>query len=271
MSDTTTRTTPRWRPILYGVLMLTLLVLYLGDRPQQLAFIVTAFGEFPVGEGASHEIHFLAQGVLAWVIVAAIAVQVRRPTTRIGALWVHTLALLLAFSLLLVLADLPAEVVPILMAAIVLAVLGFLAHPAPLSDKLRFGSRPSPVLLALAGGGAIAWVTYAAGQFSIQASSGPHDEHFTFGHWVVMAAYGLLVPLFAVLAGLKVTGWRFPLWAAGLMSVMLGVGSLAIAAVSQLTTLWSLVAIVWGGGLIVAGELEARQTQPNRTPVPASR
>ncbi len=271
MTEATTRPIPRWRPITYGVLMVLLLFLYLGDRPQQLAFLVTAFGDFPVGEGATHEIHFLAQGVLAWVIVASVAIQVRRPATRIGALWVHTLGLVLTFSLLLVLSDLPAEVVPILLAAIVLAVLAFVAHPAAWGDKFRLVDRPSAVLLSLAGIGAVAWLTYAAGQLSINVSSGPHDEHHQFGHWVVMAAYGLLVPLFAAVAGLKVTGWRFPLLVAGLMSIVLGVGSLAITAVSQLSTIWALAAILWGAGFIAAGELEARQSLSTRTPVTAGR
>ena len=273
MTDTTARPVPRWRPITYGVLMVLLLFLYLGDRPQQLAFLVTAFGDLSPDQGATHEIHFLAQGVLAWVIVAAIAVQVRRPTMRIGALWVHTLGLLLAFTLLLVLADLPAEVVPILAGAIVLAALGFFAHPAALRDKLRTVAPPSVVLLALTGIAGVVWVVYAFGQFDIHAASGPQDEHHQFGHWVVMGAYGLLVPLFAAVAGLKVTGWRFPLWVAGLMSVALGIGSLAISAVSQLSTFWALLAIVWGAGFIGVGELEARQTEPAREPSasPASR
>lgn len=67
------------------------------------------------------------------------------------------------------------------------------------------------------------------------------------------------------------SGWRFPLWVAGLMAAALGVGSLGITAVSQLTTLWSLVAIVWGAAFIAVGELEARQQAPHNRPAPTYR
>ncbi len=252
----TTHPIPRWRLITFWVLLLVLLFLHLGERPQQLGFPVTAFGGFPVGEGATHEIHWFAQGVFAWTIVAAVAVQLRRPAEQIGAAWVYGVGTIVAFAMVLGLADLPAEVVPIVAAATVIAGIAFVAHPSTWRAKFTSVAPPSRWLFALVAVAAIPLVLYAIGQLDIHTSSGPHDEHYEFGHWVVMAVYALLVPLFGAVAAWKVSGWRFPLWVAGLMSIALGIGSLGITAVSQLSTLWSLLAIGWGIAFIVVGERE---------------
>ena len=259
MTETTTPPIPRWRLITFWVLLVVLLFLHLGERPQQLSFIVTAFGGFPAGEGATHEMHWFAQGVFAWSMVAAVAAQLRRPAAQVGAAWVYGAGTVLAFVMVLALADLPAEVIPIIAAAIVIAALAFVAHPSSWRAKFTSVTTPSRTLFALAAVAAVPSVVYAIGQLDIHLGSGPGDEHYTFGHWVVMAIYALLVPIFGAVAAWKVSGWRFPLWVAGLMAAALGVGSLGITAVSQLTTGWSLLAIAWGAAFIAVGELEARQ------------
>jgi hypothetical protein len=258
MTETISTRIPRWRQITFWVLMVLLLFLHLGERPEQLAFVITAFGGFPAGAGATHEMHWFAQGAFAWVIVAAVAVQLRRPAPQIGAAWVYGAGTVVAFAMILALTDLPAEVVPVLAAATVIAGIAFLAHPSAWRAKFTPVARPSRALVALAAIATVPAVIYAIGQLDIHAASGPHDEHYEFGHWVVMAVYALLVPLFGAVAAWKVSGWRFPLWAAGLMSIALGIGSLGIAAVSQLSTVWSLLAITWGVAFIVLGEREAR-------------
>jgi len=271
MTATTTPPIPRWRMITFWVLLVVLLFLHLGERPQQLSFIVTAFGGFPAGEGATHEIHWFAQGVFAWSMVAAVVAQLRRPAAQVGAAWVYGAGTVLAFAMVLALADLPAEVVPIVAAAIVIAAIAFVAHPSSWRAKFTPVTTPSRTLFALAAIAAVPSVVYAVGQLDIHLSSGPHDEHYTFGHWVVMAVYALLVPLFGAVAAGKVSGWRFPLWVAGIMAAALGVGSLGITAVSQLTTTWSLLAIAWGAAFIGVGELEAREHGPRSQPAPIGR
>jgi hypothetical protein len=250
--------TPRWRLITFWTLMLLLLFLHLGERPEQLSFVVTAFGGFPDGAGATHEIHWFTQGVFAWAIVAAVVAQLRRPAAQVGAAWVYGAGTVLAFVMVLALADLPTEVVPIVAAATVIAAIAFVAHPSTWRAKFATVTRPSLTLLTLAAVAAVPFIVYAFGQLEIHAGSGPHDEHLEFGHWVVMAVYALLVPLFGAVAAGKVSGWRFPLWVAGLMSISLGVGSLGITAVSQLSSISSLLAIAWGTVFIGMGEREAR-------------
>jgi hypothetical protein len=260
MTDTTNPSTPRWRRITFWFLLVVLLFLHLGERPEQLGFIVTAFSGFPEGAGATHEIHWFAQGVFAWAIVAAVVAQVRRPTAQVGAAWVYGAGTVLAFTMVLALAELPAEVVPVVAAATLIAVLAFVAHPSTWREKFTAVRRPSPALYAMAVVAAVPLVIYAVGQLDIHTASGPHDEHYEFGHWVVMAVYALLIPILGAVAARKVSGWRFPLWTAGLTAAMFGIGSLGITAVSQLSTPWALLAILWGVAFIVAGEREARQT-----------
>jgi hypothetical protein len=264
---TTYTTPPRWRSITFGLLMALLLFLHLGERPEQLGYVFTAFGGLPAGAGATHEIHFFAQGVLAWVILVAVLVQLRRPATQVGAAWVYGAGSVLAFTMILALADLPAEAVPVVTAAVALAVLAFVAHPSRWRAKVTSIARPSVTLYALVAVATVPLVVYAIGQLDIHAGSGPHDEHYQFGHWVVMAVYALLIPLFGAVAAWKVPGWRFPLWAAGLMGIAFGVGSLGITAVSQLSTHWAVLAIACGAAFIGVGELQVR----SNTEAPAQR
>jgi hypothetical protein len=258
----TEATAPRWRLVAFWLLMVVLLVLHLGERPQMLVFPFVAFDG---GDHAGHEIHLFAQGVFAWLVLAAFAVHLRRPAARIGALWSITLGTVVAFGLLAMFADLPPEVGPILLAAVAVAVLALLAHPAPLHAKLASSARPSPILGALTLVGGVPLAVYAFGQLGIHQGSGPADEHYAFGHWVVMAAVALVPVALAAVAAVKVAGWRFPLWAAGLMVAALGVASLGLSAASQLSTPWAMAAVGWGVIFVAAGELGARR-RPGSSP-----
>ncbi len=271
MTETTTTRTPRWRLVVFWLLLLILLVLHLGERPEQLGFVVTAFGGYPEGAGATHEIHMFAQGVFAWVLVAAVLVQLRRPARQVGAAWVYGVASVLAFTMVLAMVDLPADVVGVVAAAIVIAALAFVVHPSSLRAKFSSVARPSALLFVLVAVAAVPLVVYAAGQLNIHAASGPHDEHYAFGHWVIMAVYALLAPVLAAVAAWKVSGWRFVVWVSALMVAALGVASLGIDAASQLSTLWAVLAIVWAIGFIAAGEREARAEVATETASHAAR
>jgi len=270
MTKSITPPIPRWRLISFSVLMVLLLFLHLGERPEQLSYVFTAFGGFPDGAGATHEIHWFAQGVFVWAILAAVVVQLRRPAAQVGAAWVYGAGTVLMFAMVLAVADLPSEVVPVVAVAIVIAGIAFVVHPSTWRAKYASVERPSPGLFALVAVAAVPLIAYAVGQLDIHTSSGSHDEHHEFGHWIVMAVYALLVLLFGAVAAWKVSGWRFPLWTAGLMVAALGLGSLGITAVSQLSTGWAALAIAWGVVYIGVGELQARSPLASAGPQDAT-
>jgi hypothetical protein len=246
---------PRWRSIAFWILMVLLVVLHVGDRPEVLTWIVTAVAGNPPG---GHDLHMFAQGVIMWTVIVAVGLNLRRTVQQVGAAWVYTIMSVLGFGLFLVLADVPSAVVGILAAAIVVGFLAFLAHPAGLRAKFQSVERPSVALLALVGAAAIPLVTYASGQLSIHLGSGPADEHFAFNHWIVMAVYALVSVALGLPAALKVSGWRVPAWTSGLMVALLGIGSLLLSAPSQLTGMWAVLAILWGAAFIAVAEVEAR-------------
>ena len=103
--------------------------------------------------------------------------------------------------------------------AIVIAAVAFVAHPSSWLARFTPVATPSRTLSALAAIAAVPRVIYAIGQLDIHLGSGPHDEHYEFGHWVVMAVNALLVPLFGAVAAWKVSGWRFPLRGAAFIAV----------------------------------------------------
>jgi hypothetical protein len=253
--STGTIAVPRWRTITFWVLMVVLLFLHLGERPQMLTWLVTSFG----GGHDGHEIHTFAQGVIGWTVIAAVAMNLRATARQVGAAWVYGLISVLAFAMFLALADLPPEVVPIVAAVLVVGLVAFLAHPSSLRAKFRPVEPPSRSLLGLIAVAAVPLVVYAAGQLSIHAGSGPHDEHYQFGHWIVMAVYALTVIPIGLVAAFKVPGWRFPAWVAGAVVGLLGVASLGINAVSQLSTPWALAAITWAVAFVGVAEREARR------------
>lgn len=258
MNRTTTAPVARWRMIVFWVLMVILLFLHVGENPAALGWLVVAFAGFPEGAGATHEMHWFTISAFTWMAVAAILINLRRPASQVGAAWAYGLGTVLAFGLVLAFADLPPEIAPILTVAILIAVLAFFAHPSSLRAKITPVERPSVKLFAFAALAAVPLVVYGFGQLQIQMSSGAGDEHFEFGHWVVMGVFPLVAFALAVVAASKVSGWRFPLWASGLMVLVLGIGSLGINAVSQLQTSWAVLAILWGAAFIAVGEREAR-------------
>jgi len=258
VNETTAAPVARWRMIVFWVLMVVLLFLHVGENPATLGWLVVAFAGFPEGAGATHEMHWFTISAFTWMAVIAILINLRKPASQVGAAWAYGLGTFLAFGLVLALADLPPEIAPILTVAMVIAVLAFFAHPSSLRAKITPVERPSMTLFALAALAAVPLVVYGIGQLQIQMTSGVGDEHFEFGHWVVMGVFPLVALALALVAASKVSGWRFTLWASGLMVLALGIGSLGINAVSQLSTLWAVLAIVWGATFIAVGERELR-------------
>jgi hypothetical protein len=89
-----------------------------------------------------------------------------------------------------------------------------------------------------------------------QKEDANHDmEHIAVGHYRSMAAYSLIIILIGILASFRPGGWRFAMWIAGLLAVMLGLASVVLpSAGSSLGLVWGLAAIVWCIAFIAIGE-----------------
>ncbi len=70
-----------------------------------------------------------------------------------------------------------------------IAGIAFVAHPSTWRAKFTSIAPPSRWLFGLVAVAAMPLVLYAIGQLDIHTSSGTHDEHYEFGHWVVMAMH----------------------------------------------------------------------------------
>ncbi|HEY4497597.1 MAG TPA: hypothetical protein VJC20_02480 [Candidatus Paceibacterota bacterium] len=97
-----------------------------------------------------------------------------------------------------------------------------------------------------------------------QEEEAKHDmEHITVGHYRSMAAYSLIIILIGILASFRPGGWRFAMWVAGLLAIILGLASVVLpSAESSLGLVWGLVAIVWGIAFIAVGEFDRRKVVP---------
>jgi len=73
-----------------------------------------------------------------------------------------------------------------------------------------------------------------------------------------MGIYPIVTLLMATVATLKVSGWRLPGLFAGALVIAHGLASLVLPAASALSTLWAVLALLWGVAFVVAVEREAR-------------
>ena len=141
-------------------------------------------------------------------------------------------------------------------------------HPAR-HEMLRAGSGVSPTLMLIAGLSAIPLVGYALDQASKQRTAFA-DPHTVLEHWTGMTALAIALPLVAILAALRTTGWRVPSWSAGGAAVVLGLASVLFPdQVSSFGTVGGGAAMVAGVLFISLAEREIRSLAFSRSLAPA--
>ncbi|EMA33326.1 hypothetical protein [Halobiforma nitratireducens] len=203
-----------------------------------------------------HRVHHSMIGGTLAVFAATVAVQLYRPTKRVGALQA-ALAFAVAAFVLTAIASGPAAVGEILV-FLVPVVLIALLHPArsELVPRLTGVDRR---VLAVAGVGAIGFAALAVTEFVNHTTLA--DEHVLMGHYEFML-FGLVsIGLFGLLGALKPTGWRTPLYAAGILALLFAASSLAFPGVEQgssLGTVGAIAVILWAISLIGVSEYVER-------------
>jgi hypothetical protein len=221
---------------------------------ETMTMVVTAWSggyAFP-----AHRVHHIVIGGTLAVFVAMVAVQLYRPTKRVGALQAALAFTIAAFVLTAIASGLTAagELLVFLVPVVLIA----LVHPArsELAPRLEGVDRR---VLAVAGVGAIGFAALAVAEFVNHTTLA--DEHVAFGHYEFML-FGLVsIGLFGLLGALKPTGWRIPLYATGLLALLFAVGSLAFPGAEQgssLGTVGATAVILWAIALIGVSEYVER-------------
>jgi len=199
-----------------------------------------------------------------FVLGASVAVgclaQWRNPVGRVAGLQQG----LVASALLLGAGAFGLRIEPALGGLVVLAVTGLLAavHPArgqlfePAKDAGQGPVRIQRLALAVLSVGALVPASLlATGLLKDAASSGPSCflGQCSFGDRLAeMAAALVAVPLFGLLAAAGSSGWRLPLWTAGLGAGIIGAGSVAFPGTTVSLGLGGgVAALVWGASVLL--------------------
>ena len=238
----------------FGFGLLELMVMWLPGET-----LLSTFGgeEYPGGL-LVHRSHFMAVGVVAWTIVPAVLVQLRKPWRRVAPMLVAVvmgIAGAIAYGLDGTLATWVGEDFILTILILVLAVL----H-SRVRDLFR---RPNlhPAMIRWGVIGAVPWAVYALMQAQLQFRPAPGDIHGGIEHWAAAFMMAVAVISCAVIGASDHDGWRLPAWTAALASVLFGVHSLVFPGLaSGLSTLWAVAAVVWGVVYAVALVRRSRRT-----------
>ncbi|WP_290818783.1 hypothetical protein [Halovivax sp.] len=185
-----------------------------------------------------HRVHHVMIGGTLAVFVATVAIQLYRPSKRVGALQAAIAFVIAAFALT-ILASGPAAAGEILVFVVPVLLIAAL-HPArrQLVPSLE---RVDVRLLALAAVGAIGFGTVAVGEYAAHTTLG--NEHVVFGHYEFMLIALASIGLFAILGALRPIGWRALVYGAGALAILFAVGSLAFPGIEQGSSLGPIAAL----------------------------
>lgn len=232
-----------WLTSLEVVLLLGVGLLEVGFMWLPDATVVSMFDDVGAAE-LVHRGHFNSIGIVAWALVPAVLVQLRRPEQRVAAM-LQAVGIVLAGAVLYGLSgsltDWLLEEVTLLVPVLLLAVL----HPRArdLVRRPRLDRRMTSVV-ALA---AVPWLMFAAAQAQTQWRDVAGDPHAQMEHWATSALMAVVIVLTGLIGSTDHPGWRLPAWIAALASIDYGLHSLAFPDVaSNASTPWAIAAIVWG-------------------------
>lgn len=271
-----------YRRIAQAVAVLGFFGFFLGTGGWRLlAFPVVGWFEGGLGlvdpeKLAIHRVHDMSFAAIIWAIALGMLVQLRAPTRNVaGQLMavVPFVALLVAFALTDFWRMLP--IVGILGAFVLAATV---LHPAGRAlVTWPSTARVSVVLLVLVVVAAGPVLAFSASQVDLQTSdhadhdhggSGAdaeeHAEHVEAGHFMLMAAWGILVVGLGMLASLRPDGWWLPAWFTGAMVVLYGLASITFPEVaSSAGRMWGAAAVAWGFGFVTVAEYTRYSDMPS--------
>lgn len=185
-----------------------------------------------------HRLHSLALAVLAWGMLAGVALQLHRPRRKVAALLgAAAVPISIAAAEALTGTYSVAGTAPFILPIILACTL----HPAAREFVRAPRLDPTMVILVLVAGGA--WLAYALDLAqTLRAMSPPRDvDHVKF-----MVSLALLAVLWGLIAASDKAGWRFAGFAALFLTACVALQSLIFpAALSGLSAPWAWAALAW--------------------------
>jgi hypothetical protein len=292
--DSGVRPVGRVRRTAFYAFVILFLLMILGLSP--LAYAV--LGLF-LEETVTHRIHETAFGFIFVLSLAGLLVQLRRPTFKVAQIWQAAIPIWLTILAIILIGE---PIDPVILLFLIIPAVLIVLHPGrPLLFRPPIAL--SRMLAALTVVAAIPLLAFAVEEFRIgqdasviagdvienlpddvsdneverrlkAAADNPEEEQAAlhFGHWSAMAAFAVSIVCLAGVASLRPPGWRLSGWSAGLAAFVYGLASLIVPDdASAATTLWAVLAMVWGIGFIVAAEYEVRNARAAEvTPSPAT-
>jgi hypothetical protein len=244
----------------------------------------------------SHRVHEISFGALFVLPLVGLVAQLRRPHSKIAAMYQVVVPLVTTIFFLAVVAG---QGDPTMIVFVVMPLLIVLFHPVR-SQVLRPSLAPSPLLLGMAALATVPLLFFTVDQLQVSTEASriaprvfdslPEDatdaevdralkraasgealeaiEHY--GHWSAMGAFALSIVTSSFIAASRAPGWRLTAWTTAAVTILFGVASLVFPAdASALGGLWSVLAIVWGLAL-VAVSLRASSLTGEEVPIPAA-
>jgi hypothetical protein len=213
-------------------------------------------GWFDGADGGIHRFHGVTHGIwLGGLVAGAFLLQLRRPEEKV-AQWQQILA---AVAPIYVLSPMSGELDPVFMGGFAIA-LGLLAYLHPRRTELLRSPSISPVLLPISLLALVPGTIYALDQISLHANALPGDTHAEMTHYLGSGLTAMAIPLVALVASLKASGWRLSAWSAGGAAVLFGAACVVFPDQSSSPgSTWGVIAILAGVCFIAVAEWEARR------------
>lgn len=207
-----------------------------------------------------HRGHWNISGIIAWALVLAVLVQLRKPERRVAPM-LQAVGIVVAgavvYGLSGTLGEWLAEEVILLVPVLLLALL----HPRA-RDLVRC-PRTDRTMGGLVGVAAVPWLVFAVDHALLQWRNLSDDAHAGLEHWATAALLAVVILWCGLLGSSDHSGWRLPAWIAALASIEYGLHSLVYPeAASAASTFWAVAAILWGAAFAVAAVGRSRRQTP---------
>lgn len=217
------------------------------------------------GPFGPHVIHYLALSASHVIVIFGLALQLRRPWTKVAPMWQSAGALFLSvltMPFVLVSGGLSQVPTPIF-ALMALVFTAAWLHPGnPVRKPPKPADRRMGGLWLIA---VLPAVVLVVSQLQLELNGVPADPHQQGLHYNIMAEYGLYFLLVGLLGACALSGWRYSAWSASFMVALLGTGFVVYPdPFGSFGPVWGVVMILWAVLYLLATESRHRRNGATR-------